>query len=374
MNLKIGTTIKSLRAKHKVTQDQLATFLGCTPQAISRWESETSYPDIELLPSIAAFFSVSTDELLGLKLSEREQRRAEIYDTIARCCETGADSEEDIRTARSFAAEFPSDEKIQAHLADTLCRAYMWDGKAPDYQKELEEAERIYLTLIERTDDQEFRNGTLETLAALYVVGFQDKLRAERTIHQLPSMRYCREGVRSSLFSYFLGEDPLPAQDYILRLTETLCSQLTEYVAYVMPNEPEGWDRKIEYFEKILDLYRTVFGDDLNYFHARVAYVHRVIATYLIAQGKTDETLDRLELMYDHVIAADKAKPGDPFTSPLTDRLVYPEASDEFDDLRCANHAYYFAAKMKQERYDPIREHPRFVALCERLREAAREF
>ena len=78
--------------------------------------------------------------------------------------------------------------------------------------------------------------------------------------------------------------------------------------------------------------------------------------------------------MYDHVIAADKAKPGDPFTSPLTDRLVYPEASDEFDDLRCANNAYYFAAKMKQERYDPIREHPRFVALCERLREAAREY
>ena len=60
MNLKIGTTIKKLRTKNKVTQDQLATFLGCTPQAISRWESETSYPDIELLPSIAEFFSVST--------------------------------------------------------------------------------------------------------------------------------------------------------------------------------------------------------------------------------------------------------------------------------------------------------------------------
>lgn len=65
MNLKIGITIKNLRIKNKVTQDQLATFLGVTPQAISRWESETSYPDIELLPSIAEFFSVSTDELLG---------------------------------------------------------------------------------------------------------------------------------------------------------------------------------------------------------------------------------------------------------------------------------------------------------------------
>ena len=374
MNLKIGMTIKDLRAKHKVTQDQLATFLGCTPQAVSRWESETSYPDIELLPSIAEFFSVSTDELLGLRRSEREQRLVEIYDVIDRACETGADGEEDIREARGYAAEFPSDEKIQGHLADTLCRAYMWDGKAPDHLKELEEAEKIYLALIERTNDAEYRNATVERLAALYVVGFNDTLRAERSIRLLPSMRYCREGVLSSLFSYFKGDNPIHAQDYIMRLTETLCAQLTEYVAYVMPNDPEVWDEKIVYFEKILELYDLIFGKDLNYFHGSVAYVHRVIATYLVAQGKEEDALDRLELMCDHVMAADEAKPGDPFTSPFTDRLVYPEASDEFDDLRCANHAYYFMAKMKQDRYDPIREHPRFKAIYERLKASTKEF
>ena len=374
MNLKIGTTIKKLRTKNKVTQDQLATFLGCTPQAISRWESETSYPDIELLPSIAEFFSVSTDDLLGLNRSERETRLAEIYDFIDRAGETGTDGEDVIREARGFAAEFPSDEKIQSHLACTLCRTYMWDGKAPEHLKELEEAEKIYLALIERTDNPEFRNATLESLAALYVVGFHDKLRAERAIRRLPSMKYCREGVRASLFSYQMGDDPRPAQDYIHRLTETLCAQLTEYVAYVMPNDPEVWDEKIAYFEKVLDLYDLIYGKDLNFHHGSVAYVHRVIATYLVAQGKVEETLDRLELMCDHVMAADEAMPGDPFTSRFTDLLVYPEPSEDFDDLRCANHAFYFLAKMKQDRYDPIREHPRFRALCKRLQDAAKEF
>lgn len=374
MNLKIGNTIKNLRTKHKVTQDQLATFLGVTPQAISRWESETSYPDIELLPSIAEFFSVSTDELLGLNRSEREKRLAEIYDIIDRANETGAGEDEDVRNARIFAAEFPSDEKIQDHLACTLCRAYMWDGLAADHLKELEEAEKIYLALIERTDDPEFRNATLESLAALYVVGFHDKLRAERAIRRLPSMKYCREGVRASLFSYQMGDDPLPAQDYIHRLTETLCAQLTEYVAYVMPNDPEGWDEKIAYFEKIIDLYDLIYGKDLNFHHGSVAYVHRVIATYLVAQGKVEETLDRLERMCDHVMAADESKPGDPFTSRFTDLLVYPEPSEDFDDLRCANHAFYFLRKMKQDRYDPIREEPRFKAICERLQSAAKEF
>ena len=78
MTIKFGTIIKKLRTENNVTQDALATAIGVTPQAISRWEAEGGYPDIELLPAIADFFSVSTDELLGYKMSERETRLAEI--------------------------------------------------------------------------------------------------------------------------------------------------------------------------------------------------------------------------------------------------------------------------------------------------------
>ena len=49
MNLKIGTIIKGLRAEHNITQDTLAAAIGVTPQAISRWESEGGYPDIEIV-------------------------------------------------------------------------------------------------------------------------------------------------------------------------------------------------------------------------------------------------------------------------------------------------------------------------------------
>ena len=78
MTVKIGAVIKSLRREQKVTQDELATALGVTPQAISRWESENGYPDIELLPLIANYFSVSIDELLGYRKSEREEELAKI--------------------------------------------------------------------------------------------------------------------------------------------------------------------------------------------------------------------------------------------------------------------------------------------------------
>ena len=43
MNIKIGAIIKKLRAENYITQDTLATAIGVTPQAISRWESEISH-------------------------------------------------------------------------------------------------------------------------------------------------------------------------------------------------------------------------------------------------------------------------------------------------------------------------------------------
>ena len=65
MNMKIGARIKELRKRHDVTQEQLADALGVTNQAISKWENENGYPDIEYITVIAKFFGVTTDYLLG---------------------------------------------------------------------------------------------------------------------------------------------------------------------------------------------------------------------------------------------------------------------------------------------------------------------
>ena len=82
MNIRIGEVIKQLRNKNKYTQKALACYLGVTEQAISRWESGTGYPDIELLPAIAQVFSVTVDYLLGIDKTEKDKRLEEIYNEI----------------------------------------------------------------------------------------------------------------------------------------------------------------------------------------------------------------------------------------------------------------------------------------------------
>lgn len=72
----IGKQIKTLRLAKGATQEELAAYLGVSYQAVSKWETETSTPDITLLPNIAVFFGVTIDELFQLP-HEAELERIE---------------------------------------------------------------------------------------------------------------------------------------------------------------------------------------------------------------------------------------------------------------------------------------------------------
>ena len=66
MKLNIGETIKRMRKEKEITQEEFAQVLGVSCQSVSRWENGSCYPDIELVPTIASFFDVSTDKLMGV--------------------------------------------------------------------------------------------------------------------------------------------------------------------------------------------------------------------------------------------------------------------------------------------------------------------
>ena len=74
--MNIGSQIKALRTEKHVTQEDLATRLGVSAQAVSKWETDTSLPDITLLPSLAAYFGVTIDELFAFP-TEAEFERIE---------------------------------------------------------------------------------------------------------------------------------------------------------------------------------------------------------------------------------------------------------------------------------------------------------
>ena len=64
--MNIGNKIKELRRKSGLTQDQLAQHLGISPQSVSKWETNTTMPDITLLPLLSKEFGITIDELFDL--------------------------------------------------------------------------------------------------------------------------------------------------------------------------------------------------------------------------------------------------------------------------------------------------------------------
>src|SRR5665647_879550 len=65
MTQTMGQIIKRLRKERNFTQDELAEQLNISTAAISKWENNTSMPDISQVVPLATVFGISTDVLFG---------------------------------------------------------------------------------------------------------------------------------------------------------------------------------------------------------------------------------------------------------------------------------------------------------------------
>lgn len=78
MQIRIGEKIRTLRKQKNISQETLAAALGVSFQAVSKWENAAAMPDVVLIPAIASFFGVSTDELFDFNRYETEEKVMEI--------------------------------------------------------------------------------------------------------------------------------------------------------------------------------------------------------------------------------------------------------------------------------------------------------
>ena len=63
MNQILSQNLKRLRTEKNYTQEEAARLLGVTAQTVSRWECNTTLPDVTLLPEIAKLYCVTIDDL-----------------------------------------------------------------------------------------------------------------------------------------------------------------------------------------------------------------------------------------------------------------------------------------------------------------------
>lgn len=149
MKLNIGETIKRLRKEREITQEEFAEVLGVSCQSVSRWENDNCYPDIELIPTIAEFFGISTDRLMGVD-ETKEKEAVNCYLEAFQKSISKGDINECIIIARKGVKEFPNNYILLDKLMYALFVSGDDDGNIPEWKENMEKYDAEITALGER--------------------------------------------------------------------------------------------------------------------------------------------------------------------------------------------------------------------------------
>lgn len=188
--LKLGEKIKALRKQKNISQEVFASYLGVSFQAVSKWENGITMPDVTMIPAIAFFFGVSTDELFDFNRLEAEKQ----VETI--CCQAYeyrlTDPARSEQILREGLQRFPGNDIILNNLLYTM-----------DYHDRADEVITLCKTLIESTRDDSVKYDACRILASCYKEIGRDELVAP-TLELIPEIYFTKLELMATLLE---GED-----------------------------------------------------------------------------------------------------------------------------------------------------------------------
>lgn len=195
--LYLPENLKKYRALKNLTQEDVAEYLGITPQSVSKWERGESYPDITFLPALANIFETSIDLLIGMDTICAEQTRYNIHKTAVEFQRNGdyASAEKVYRDASLI---YPNNPGMILGLAGVLAL----QGKSEEAIELMERGLPISI-------NEKQKSTTRAALCFLYLkCGRKDK--AEALASELPHTRESREVVQP-LISKGLNDNEIDA-------------------------------------------------------------------------------------------------------------------------------------------------------------------
>ena len=345
MQLTLGQKIRELRKRDGRTQEALAEALGVTSQAISRWEANGGYPDMEMIPAIANYFHISIDELFGYS-SDREEKIKSILEEADRILKNQGftfyqgsvsdDIEKSIDMLRNAAEEFPNEPKILLKLAESL---HMWGynqhgakGYCDDHgilnndieynskNNHWKESIIAYEKVLKANPSPEEREIAICHMTPLYckMGRFED---AKALAKAQNSILVCKEMLLPEATA---GEEMARYQgERIMALIQNL--RLSVYSAIVSKVELHTSEYKSKIETALINLYETIFEDGrCGHYHRDLGHMYMKLADYE-SQIKNDfqKALEYFDKGFDHYNEYERILREDDYayTAPLVSNL-----------------------------------------------------
>ena len=376
--IRIGEKIRLLRKKNDVTQDKLAYHLGVTPQAVSRWESGVCYPDMNYLPSIADYFSVTMDELLCYSGTQKAAKVKEYLEQVESLLDRDRVGEA-LELLRTAMAEIPSDPSLQLETAQVLSlyAGMLTESSAGERARAamdaaLTEAVSLCRHILEDCTDDGLRDETKKVLCDIYAHQLDDLPRAEEIADQLHGMSVSREIIRATMLTGDVAFSQ--AQRNLIHFADNMWWHL-----YNLACVPDiSGDRyttaeKIAILQKGVALFELIFDDTPLFYADRLANSYRQLSMLYLAEGRNAQALEAFERMADYAILCDSRPDTARYTSVIINRVTYDKSQDT-EAKGISKCARLLRGKFAARIWAPIRGTEAFKAAVERMAECAENF
>ncbi len=310
MHRTIGTIIRQLRKEHNLTQEELAELLNVTGQAVSKWENDTSLPDIAQIVPLAKIFGVSTDVLFdNFGKSDEDAVRELLHQADANLYdEHGISVEGGLYTAYRTACEglkrYPNHTWLLMYaLEKGIALAYPEnDCYDPVHAREIYEdcirMSKIVLSYCRNTNDLLRTHAIMTMLHAAY--GDFDNAqthtdhfpeRADMTVHQAKAFVAHIRGDFAEESTHWQTDAFYHAEALLDNFTRNGC-------AY---REQGRYEEARTAFLAVFDLLKLLFGDNPPPLHVRESGdVHVLLAQTYMEMGDMDEAVQWLARMADY--------------------------------------------------------------------------
>ena len=266
MKLEIGQVIYKLRKEENLTQEDLAKAVGVSTAAVSKWESNSSYPDITLLPSIARFFNTSIDKLLNY---EKDITNEEVMEIVKKCVSLFEKDtvENSIKLCEDYIKEYPNNIFLKFRIA-SLYMTSIPSAKDEDEAKVMLNKSIELFEECAKSSEVEISEVSKYSLSSLYSMN-EDFKKAEEVLLSLPKMTADRDDMLVGLYINQNKKDE--AIELLRTLTykklSSLKMSLDSYVSlFAQENNYDKAKEILKLEDKLIDIFqvKSIYGISSN--------------------------------------------------------------------------------------------------------------
>lgn len=193
--MKINEVIRKYRKERRLTQEEMANYLGVTAPAVNKWESGSSYPDISLLAPIARLLEVSLDTLLSYR---EELTDIEVNHIVKKLSELAMkDYDAGYEEGMKYLKEYPNNENLIFQVVTILDGYHSLSGTEIDDSRE-KKMEMFFRRLLE-SESFQYRESVITLLFSKCLTkGKLDE--AEEYLKMLPERKGNPNTLRAMLY------------------------------------------------------------------------------------------------------------------------------------------------------------------------------